>query len=117
MFELSDSLEVIAITDVGPEKRNAMLIDNFYKNPDEVRELALKLPKREDINLVNHHAGTRSVYETQELRKNTERLFRELTYDDKFWGRTTDKEFVEKNMSVMPFLVDWINQDLSLIHI
>ena len=111
MFELSDSLEVIAITDVGPEKRNAMLIDNFYKNPDEIRELALKLPKREDINLVNHHAGTRSVYETQELRKNTERLFRELTYDDKFWGRAVDKDFVETNMSVMPFLVDWINQD------
>ena len=76
MFELSDSLEVIAITDVGPEKRNAMLIDNFYKNPDEVRQIALKLPKREDINLINHHSGTRSVYETQELRKNTERLFR-----------------------------------------
>ena len=37
MFELSDQLEVIAITDVGPEKRNCMLIDNFYKNPDEVR--------------------------------------------------------------------------------
>ena len=37
MFEISDKLEVIAITDVGPDKRNCMLIDNFYKNPDEVR--------------------------------------------------------------------------------
>ena len=81
MFELSDQLEVIAITDVGPEKRNCMLIDNFYKNPDEVRILAHKLPKRKDINLVNHHSGTRSVYETEELRKNTERLFKELCYD------------------------------------
>ena len=111
MFELSESLEVIAITDVGPEKRNCMLIDNFYKNPDEVRKLALKLPKREDINLVNHHSGTRSVYETDELKKNTERLFKELCYDDKFWGRKADQSFIEKNMSVMPFLVDWINQE------
>ena len=111
MFELSESLEVIAITDVGPEKRNCMLIDNFYKNPDEVRKLALKLPKREDINLVNHHSGTRSVYETDELKKNTERLFKELCYDDKFWGRKADQSFIEKNMAVMPFLVDWINQD------
>ena len=111
MFELSDSLEVIAITDVGPEKRNCMLIDNFYKNPDEVRQLALKLPKRQDINLVNHHSGTRSVYETEELRKNVQRLFKELCYDVDFWGRPTDHDFMEKNMSVMPFLVDWMNQD------
>ena len=88
-----------------------MLIDNFYKNPDEVRKLALKLPKREDINLVNHHSGTRSVYETDELKKNTERLFKELCYDDKFWGRKADQSFIEKNMAVMPFLVDWINQE------
>ena len=88
-----------------------MLIDNFYKNPDEVRELAFKLPKREDINLINHHSGTRSVYETEELRKNTERLFKELCYDEQFWGRPTDQEYVEKNMAVMPFLVDWMNQD------
>ena len=111
MFELSESLEVIAITDVGPEKRNCMLIDNFYKNPDEVRKLAYKLPKREDINLVNHHSGTRSVYETDELKKNTERLFKELCYDDKFWGRKADQSFIEKNMAVMPFLCDWINQE------
>ena len=100
MFELSDSLEVIAITDVGPEKRNCMLIDNFYKNPDEVRQLALKLPKRQDINLVNHHSGTRSVYETEELRKNVQRLFKELCYDVDFWGRPTDHDFMERNMSV-----------------
>ena len=66
MFELSDKIEVVAITDVGPEKRNCMLIDNFYKNPDEVYNLAHKLPKRQDINLVNHHSGTRSVYDTEE---------------------------------------------------
>ena len=77
MFELSDELEVIAINQIGKDRRSAMLIDNFYKNPDEVRVLAHKLPKRKDINLVNHHSGTRSVYETEELRKNTERLFKE----------------------------------------
>ena len=84
MFELSETLEVIAINEVGPEKRNCMLIDNFYQNPDEVRSLALRLPKRKDINLVNHHSGTRSVLETEEIRKNTERLFKELLYDNEF---------------------------------
>ena len=111
MFELSDELNVIAINEIGPENRSAMLIDNFYKNPDEVRNLALRLPKREDIPLVNHHSGTRSVLETDEIRKNTERLFRELLYDHQFWGRKTDVDFVEKNMEFMPFLVDWIDQD------
>ena len=111
MFELSESLEVIAINDIGPASRSAMLIDNFYANPDEVRDLALKLPTRDDLPLVNHHSGTRSVFETDELRKNTQRLFRELLYDDQFWGRPTDQSFVEKNMEFMPFLVDWIDQD------
>ena len=57
------------------------------------------------------HSGTRSVYETDELKKNTERLFKELCYDDKFWGRKADQSFIEKNMAVMPFLCDWINQE------
>ena len=111
MFELSEKLEVVAINEIGPENRSAMLIDNFYQNPDEIRNLALRLPKREDINLVNHHSGTRSVLETEEVRKNTERLFKELLYDNEFWGRPTDRSFIEKNMEFMPFLVDWIDQD------
>jgi len=111
MFELSEKLNVVAINEIGPENRSAMLIDNFYQNPDEVRNLALRLPKREEINLVNHHSETRTVLETEEVRKNTERLFKELLYYNEFWGRPTDRSFIEKNMEFMPFLVDWIDQD------
>ena len=49
MFEVNPELEITAITDIGPEDRSAIVIDNFYANPDEVRNLALKLPKRKDI--------------------------------------------------------------------
>ena len=49
MFEVNPDLEITAITDIGPEDRSAIVIDNFYANPDEVRNLALKLPREKNI--------------------------------------------------------------------
>ena len=38
MFELNPELEITAITDIGSDDRSAMVIDNFYENPDEVNK-------------------------------------------------------------------------------
>ena len=38
MFELSDNIEVTVITDIGIDRRSAVIIDNIYKSPEEVRE-------------------------------------------------------------------------------
>ena len=40
MFEINDP-EITLVSKIGNENRNALIIDNFYKNPDEVREYAL----------------------------------------------------------------------------
>tara|TARA_B100000287_G_C20499594_1_gene728538 strand:+ start:240 stop:944 length:705 start_codon:yes stop_codon:yes gene_type:complete len=112
MFELNPELEITAITDIGPENRSAMVIDNFYKNPDEVRQLADKLDRSDTINFTNHWPGKRSVYETRELRKNLEKIFRELLTDEEHWGRKTDQSFIAKHFDLMWFLVDYMSEKI-----
>ena len=104
-------MEITAVNDIGPDGRCAIVIDNLYENPDAVRDLSLNLPRSKNVNFVNHHSGLRAAYETGEVRKNLELLLEELTDNEEFWGRPTDHDFMEKNMAVMPFLVDWMNQD------
>ena len=83
MFEVNPQLEITAITDIGPEDRSAIVIDNFYANPDEVRNLALKLPRRRDIPFLNHPPGIeRAAYETGEVRKNLEHILKQICHDD-----------------------------------
>ena len=48
------------------------VIDNFYENPEEVRQLALKLERKKDIPFNNHPNGIEAAYQTPELRKNVE---------------------------------------------
>ena len=41
MFDLSDDLEVKVLKDIGPQKKSVVVIDNFYKDPDSIREMIL----------------------------------------------------------------------------
>ena len=111
MFEVNPACEVTAIIDIGPDNRSAMIIDNFYENPHEVRKLALDLPRSKNIHFTNHHSGLRAALDTLEVRKNISRILFELLSDQDHWGRPTDMAFVEKNMELMWFLVDFINED------
>ena len=43
MFEVSRDHELKVVSNIGTDNRNAIVIDNFYDNPDEVRSLALNL--------------------------------------------------------------------------
>ena len=110
MFELNPQMEITAVNDIGPDGRCAIVIDNLYENPDAVRDLAIKLPRSKNVNFVNHHSGTRAAYETGEVRKNLELLLEELTDNQEFWGRKTDKQARSNSMQHMWFLVDYINE-------
>ena len=57
MFEVNPECEITAITDIGPDDRSAVVIDNFYENPEEIRQLALKLERKKDIAFNNHPNG------------------------------------------------------------
>jgi|TARA_B100001094_G_scaffold37064_1_gene31255 hypothetical protein len=111
MFELSENLEATAITDIGIDGRSAMVIDNFYENPEEVRRLALKLDRKKDIPFSNHPNGIeRAAYQTDELRKNIEHVIKQICHDDEHWGRTCDRPTIDENMSYMWFLVEYLNE-------
>ena len=110
MFELNPQMEITAVNDIGPDGRCAIVIDNLYENPDAVRDLAIKLPRSKNVNFVNHHTGNRAAYETGEVRKNLELLLEELTDNEEFWGRKTDRQARTNSMQHMWFLVDYINE-------
>ena len=115
MFEVNPQLEITAIVDIGPEERSAIVIDNFYQNPDEVRQLALKLPRRKDIPFNNHPSGIeRAAYETGELRKNIQHIIEQLCNDHEHWGRQGDPQKLEENMQYMWFLVEYLNEDIII---
>ena len=46
MFEVNEKLDITVVSDIGNEKRCALIIDNFYKDPDSIRDYI------ETINLV-----------------------------------------------------------------
>ena len=110
MFELNPQMEITAVNDIGPDGRCAIVIDKLYENPDAVRDLAIKLPRSKNVNFVNHHTGNRAAYETGEVRKNLELLLEELTDNEEFWGRKTDRQARTNSMQHMWFLVDYINE-------
>lgn len=115
MFEVNPECEITAITDIGPDDRSAVVIDKFYKNPDEIRQLALKLERRTDIPFNNHPNGIpRAAYETGELRKNVEHLIKQICYDDEHWGRKCDRPTFESNLQYMWFLVEYLDENIMI---
>ena len=110
MFELNPQMDITAVTDIGPDNRVGIVIDNIYAEPMKVRELADKLERSDRSNFTNHPTAPRAAYETHELRKNFERLLRELLADEEHWGRKTDMEAIEGNMGLMWFLVEFMNE-------
>ena len=110
MFELNPMMDITAIVDIGPDNRSAMVIDNLYENPEEVRQLALKIPRQKDIPLTNHRDGVRGAWQTEELRRHTEKLWEELLGDEDHWGRPTHMGQLSQNMSLMWFITDYLDE-------
>ena len=46
MFELNKEFDISVASGIGPEQRSVLIIDNFYKNPDEVRQYCIDSPKK-----------------------------------------------------------------------
>ena len=115
MFEVNPECEITAITDIGPDDRSAVVIDNFYENPEEIRQLALKLERKKDIAFNNHPNGIdRAAYETPELRKNVEHLLKQIMFDDEHWGRPAHRPTIDENMQYMWFLVEYLNEQVMI---
>ena len=105
MYEVNPECEITAITDIGPDDRSAVVIDNFYENPEEIRQLAVKQERKKDIPFNNHPNGIeRAAYETPELRKKVEHLLKQIMFDDEHWGRQHTDPPLMRICSICGFL-------------
>ena len=68
MFEINENLDINVIRNI--KGRSAVIIDNFYKNPDEIRELALSQKASRDGDLTSGLPGKRCFVEIPEVKEN-----------------------------------------------
>ena len=67
MFEPNEDAEVKVIENI--KGRSAIIVDDFYRDPDEVRELALSLEYSVEPGLVGGFPGMRGSLKTTEVKK------------------------------------------------
>ena len=82
MFEPNEDAEVKVIENI--KGRSAVIIDDFYRNPDEVRELALSQEYTEDPERIAGFPGKRCFLNTPEVKDKLYNLFLDLC-DDEIW--------------------------------
>jgi len=85
MFELSSDRREQVIKNVGPDRRTVVVIDNFYKSPSEVKELAVKADKWREEKLIKGLAGERCHIETKEFKEKTKPVFDKYCKDSTLW--------------------------------
>jgi elongation factor P hydroxylase len=111
VFEVNPDLEA-NVHVVGPEEIRVVVIDNFYKNPDMVRDLTLSIPPTENSKIMAGTPGTRVFghYDFETLYPIFRHVFRnvytELTKD------VSDDQIYE-SVRTTPFCVN-INQSVNL---
>lgn len=106
MFEVHQPIDVKLARDIGPQKRSAIIIDNFYENPDEVRELCLRKNAEDKIDSeVEGLAGTRIELEELGgvLRDRLGHLFCDLCFDTFVWGENPDPSCFFSRLEEMTF--------------
>jgi len=94
MFDPNDEFELIVLTNIGPEKRSAVVIDNFYKNPDQIRQLALTYPqitREEDPELIAGLPGNKIYMPTDEVAKKLKSVFLQLCSELPIWKHKFDE--------------------------
>lgn len=144
MFEVNENLEVEikktfdhARNEFGYMWRKIFVIDNFYKNPDEIRDLALSFEPKSDKKYCGNLIGKRVVEENQDYRrlKDTFKILCQykdwynLTYDDEEFDKkwhdskfmvniTTGEEIVQRfdeKMHTYTFHIDGINSKWAAV--
>ena len=113
MFDLNDSLEIKVARDILG--RNAVVVDNFYKNPDEVREFALSNINNRGREVASIPGG-RIYVDTDEVRDKLKGIFHTLCFDPDIWRRDQvyDEPFFNKMWDDQGFMCNVINDETLL---
>lgn len=104
MFELNKEVDLTVVTDIGPESRSALIIDNFYQDPDSVRDYAIfDVELRNDHDIMAGIPGWRAYQEDDKVRENLKPLFDNLKKQS-IWKYSIDDSRWEKNWNKTNFL-------------
>jgi len=110
MFELSKEFDVTVITDIGLDKRSAIIVDNFYQNPDEVRQYAYQCSLKNNPDLMSGLPGWRIYEENSAVRENLKPFFDELK-EQKIWKNKINLDVWEENWNKTNFLCNVMNSE------
>jgi hypothetical protein len=79
------------------EQQNIFIIDNFYSNPDTVRDYALSLPYRKDV--MGYHFWRTTPRLNYNIIPLLEKYIGNKISLDHFWTKHPVDEYIEMNMS------------------
>lgn len=79
------------------ETQNFIIVDNFYSNPDEVRDYALSLPYRNDVH--GRHFWRTTPKLNFDVIPHLESYIGRKIAIDHYWEKHSDEDYIEMNMS------------------
>jgi len=106
MFEVNEKMKIEVIT--GIKGRSVVVIDDFYKNPDEIRELVLSLEHNDSSELTGGLPGARGVLDTPEVKERLYDVY--LTLCANYFGDFDEDKF-SKNWDKQIFMSNLLNDD------
>ena len=95
MFEVNEKHDITVVSNIGPQKRSALIVDDFYKNPYEVRKYAIaskKHQKHSEPQLMAAMPGARVWEEDKRIRQNLKPFFDGIRNNKGLWK---SKRFIE----------------------
>jgi len=105
MFEPNEDAEVKVIENI--KGRSAIIVDDFYRDPDEVRELALSLEYSVDSGLVAGFPGMRGSLKTSEVKEKLYNLYLDLC-NNKLWKNKEQQTYYkERPFNLNDFNSNW----------
>ena len=104
--------------DYGYVWRKVFVVDNFYKNPDEVAELALSYTPSYDKSICSGLIGGRVWEDNPEMVKNLKPVFEELCQHKEWYNLEWDQEDFDSKWNKMKFMVNVTSgEDIAIKHL
>ena len=111
MFELNSNCKEQVIKNIGPDNRTVVVIDNFYENPSEIKELAVQAEKWRRDELIKGLAGERCYIETKEFKENTKSIFDKYCLDGSLWKHSFSDRMYQCHWDNAGFLCNIMNSN------
>jgi hypothetical protein len=105
-FHIEKCYDHYKYNDHGYVWRKVFVVDNFYKNPDKVAELALSYTPSYDKSVCSGLIGGRVWEDNPEMVKNLKPVFEELCQHKEWYNLEWDQEDFDSKWDKMKFMVN-----------